>query len=105
MQIGKLTEAFKRSTLIENKTVQESHGSYLGDRGHLSILHLHLHPLILPEDPPRHEGPRHQERDGLLEELHHLEPRQAQHQPSRCFLLYRVHLQRLVHHRDVRQVR
>ena len=63
-----------------------------GDRSDLSVLHLHLHPLLLPEDPPGHAGARHQERDGDLAELHDLEPGQTQHQPPRRFLLHRVRL-------------
>ena len=35
-----------------------------GDWCHLCILYLHLHPLLLPKNPPGHEGPCHPERDG-----------------------------------------
>ena len=84
---------YKKTKLITLSKMQQITSHFpAGDRSDLSFLHLHLHPLLLPEDPPGHAGARHQERHRQLEEFHHLEPGQGQHQPTRRFLLYRVYL-------------
>ena len=59
----------------------------------LCLLHLCLHIDLLPEDPPRHEGPRHPQPDGEDGvQPDGLDAGQARNQPARRFLLRGVHL-------------
>ena len=63
---------YKKTKLITLSKMQQITSHFpAGDRSDLSFLHLHLHPLLLPEDPPGHEGPCHQERRGPLQTRDH----------------------------------
>lgn len=71
----------------------------------ISLLHMRIHHIILPEDPSRYESPSHKyEESQNSNKRNRPSPRKGGHRRSHRLLLHRMHLQRMVHLRDNHQI-